>query len=262
MLIIYPHGLGDIILLTPALHALWISGEDVHVAVLKRFRDTEILEACPYATVYHVLPDPWNDCSRVKCREFGNDFAHTLKATPFWIWHNPHTHKIHYNFYALGLGRPPVAELHTHVYITEEHKLAALEWIDGADLTGKPFVFIHADTGMPGKTNAGGKKDFDPDVATQWAMNRWPDLSRAVVVGESFKKTSMPVPVQFAIMRHAGRRVLADSVFYHAAHAMDLRVHFAYFGRGQGVYDRVKPLHDVRETVWWTPMTLPVQQKS
>lgn len=260
ILIVYPHGLGDIILLTPTLFAM--RDREVHVAVLKRFDGTEILDACPYATPHYILSDPWNECSRASCRMIGNAFGHSIDAQPFWVWHNPHDHKILYNFRALGANVCGADDMHTHVYITPQHQNDALEWIDGADLAGKPFVFIHADTGMPGKTNVGGKKDFNSVIASSWAMNRWPDLRRSVVVGESFKKTSMPLPVQFAIMRHAGRRVLADSVFYHAAHAMDLCVDFAYFGRGKGVYERVRPLHDSMEYVSWTPMTLPAQQPS
>lgn len=247
-LIIYPHGLGDIILLTPALSAL--RDQEIHVAVLKRFAGTEILDACPYAKVHYVLPDPWNDCGTVECRAAGVTFAKTLKAEPVWIWHRTGKHKITENCISLNV----VGDLHTHVYISDYHRDLGADWLRYRGLIDSSFVFIHADTGMPGKTNAGGKKDFSANHAINRSLQRWPELRHAVVVGESFGKESMPVPAQFVIMGYAARRILADSVFYHAAHAMRLPVDFAYFGRGKKVYDRVKPLHEVQETVSWTPM--------
>ena len=50
-------------------------------------------------------------------------------------------------------------------------------------------------------------------------------------------------------MRRAKAVCVPDSVFYHACHAINKDVDFAYFGRGKGIWQRVKPLHNVNENV-------------
>ena len=54
-LIVYPHGIGDIILATPALRAL---KEKVGFMMLNRLVSSEILTHCPYVEKVYGCPDP------------------------------------------------------------------------------------------------------------------------------------------------------------------------------------------------------------
>jgi len=50
-------------------------------------------------------------------------------------------------------------------------------------------------------------------------------------------------------MELASEIYVIDSAFYHAAHALGKDVDLAYFNRGKEVYDRVRPLHTVKEKI-------------
>ena len=43
--------------------------------------------------------------------------------------------------------------------------------------------------------------------------------------------------------------ILFNYALYHIAHALDLKVDLAYFQRGNGVWDVVRPLHSNNETI-------------
>lgn len=239
-LIIYPHGLGDIILLTPALRAL--AGERPHVAILKRFEGTGILDLCPHiGGAHHVLPDPWNDHGGQRwCLATGVNLAKELGLDAVWIWHRPGKHKIKENMFFLGVAN---GDYRTEVYLdpTDEHRQA-----------GGDYGFLHCKTGMPGLSTAAPKKDFDSDAGRRWLLGH--GCKTVVEVGVEMP-LSLRMSMQFLVMNGAARVCLADSVFYHACHAMGKTVDFAYFGRGADVHKVVRPLHDYKELVSWTPPT-------
>lgn len=244
MLILYPHGLGDIILLTPVLREL--ADDSVHVAVLRRFKGTQILDACPWIDgIHYVLPDPWNDTTRIGCRHWGERYAKDLGQTPVWIWHPPEMHKILYNAHALDVN---LVNFQTEIWIGEEDRRRADLWLHGR--IEEPYGFLHSATGMPGLSTAAAKKDFQSGLGYRWLRKQ--GVRDVVEVGVSYPKASMPMPVQFEIMWRAQTLCVADSVFYHAAHALNKQVDLAYFGRGKGVHRRVRPLHDAKEYVVWT----------
>lgn len=243
-LIIYPHGLGDIILLTPALRAL--AGKGYHVAMLKRFAGTEILDYCPYiepGCCHYVLPDPWNNPGgRNATKAAGCKLARELKMTPTWVWHLPGKHKIHENFRQLGTVSQ---NLQTEFWWTRQHMAQATDFLS---LHRYWIGFLHCSTGMPGLSTAAPKKDFPSEVGRAWLLRC--GCAGVVEVGVEMEM-SLPMPTQFLIMKAAHMVCLADSVFYHACHAMNKDVDFAYFGRGKGVWERVRPLHDHMEVVSW-----------
>ena len=243
-LIIYPHGLGDIILLTPALRAL--QGQGLHVAVLKRFAGTEILDACPYIdAVHYALPDPWNDgCGRNGTKAAGDKLAQQLNLKSVWIWHRPGHHKIHENFRSLGISGN--TDYQTTFWLAAWHQDQATAWLNGRHNYG----FLHCATGMPGLSTAAVKKDFPSELGREWLLQH--GCGDVIEVGVDYDKKALPMPVQFEIMQRAVKVCLADSVFYHACHAMGKSVDFCYFGRGEGVWKRVRPLCGVsQETVSW-----------
>ena len=241
-LIIYPHGLGDIIMLTPALRAL--TGEMPHVAILERFAGTGILDHCPHiGGCHHKLPDPWNSSGgRRGCRQAGEKLARFLGLEPVWIWHRSGHHKIKENMHFLNVAS---TDYQTEVYLDPADR----QWTH----SGGRYGFLHCKTGMPGLSTAAAKKDFDSDAGRRWLLGN--GCERVEEVGVEVA-TDLPMSVQFAIMNSAEKVCLADSVFYHACHAMGKRVDFAYFGRGMRVHAEVRPLHTDNEMVSVTPPEL------
>ena len=68
ILIIYPHGLGDCLMLTPSLRTYYKKyGVKLSVAILQRFESSKIFANNPYVDkVFPVLKDAWNDFSSVE----------------------------------------------------------------------------------------------------------------------------------------------------------------------------------------------------
>ena len=243
-LIIYPHGLGDIILLTPALREFVKSGhKKPSVAVMKRFAGSGILDGCPWIdNCYYALPDPWNDeGGRNRCKQIGISFATNCNLLPLWIWHPSHVHKIIYNFKMLGISSP--ADPRTEIYITDFHRSI----VDKMPLPDR-FGFIQTTTGVKGLTDIAHIKDLPPGFGRRWIEEKQ-GIRDTVEVGVTFSYDEYAIPIQFEIMRRSSAVCLPDSVFYHACHAMGKSVDFAYFGGGKLIYDTVKPLFPAKENV-------------
>ena len=215
--------------------------ERPHVAILERFDGTGILDHCPHiGGVHHTLPDPWNTRGgRQGCKAAGVKLARHLGLDPIWIWHRPNKHKIKENMYNLGVAS---TNYRTEVYLDP----ADMRWTH----SGGRYGFLHCKTGMPGLSTAAAKKDFDSTAGRRWLLNNGCERVKEVGVEVSM---DLPMSVQFAIMHAAEKVCLADSVFYHACHAMGKRVDFAYFGRGLDVHTVVMPLHNNNERVCTTP---------
>ena len=74
-------------------------------------------------------------------------------------------------------------------------------------------------------------------------------MNKFIEIGVDYDALEHNINVQFEIMRNASAVCVPDSVFYHACHAIGKTVDFAYFGRGKGVYDRVKHIVSSEEKV-------------
>jgi hypothetical protein len=241
-MIVYPHGLGDCILATPALRQLKAQGYHIGFATLERFRSASLFDHNPNVDDLFYTQDAWND--------FGGDFDKGFAAVfrdctkqvvdlgydrVIPVRHSPSGSKILDTAKSVNVDLPDV---HTEVYITAED-----ERIADTFKPGVPYGFVHTHTGVPAK-------DFPDGWGGKYIADKW-GISRTVEVGSDFKYDEIPIGAQFAILRDAERVVVPDSVFFHAACAMDKRVDLAYFAKGKGVYDRVKPLHAVEHNVIW-----------
>ncbi len=252
VLIIYPHGLGDLIMLTPALRAYFnTTGKKVSVAILKRFRGCGLLDNCPYIEDILYVGDPWNESSRAGVRREGRALAKRRGLRPLWVWHPPGEHKIVYNLVVMGVE--PFDGYNTEIYISTADRQHAESWLIDHGFVGD-YGFVQTSTGVRGKTNAGEKKDLKPGWGASYMRKH--GLKQVVEIGVDFQYDEMPLPAQFAIMSCAKRICLPDSVFYHAACAINKKVDLVFFGRGKGVYERVHPMHDVQEQVVWSLPTL------
>jgi len=127
--------------------------------------------------------------------------------------------------------------IHTEVYISNEDREKALPYIKY-----DRYGFVQTHTGVPKKDLPVG---FGKIMLENYGLP-------CVEVGVDFGFEDININVQFAIMEKAEKVIVPDSVFYHACGALDKTVDFAYFARGKSVYDRVKPLHEVKQNIVYT----------
>jgi len=245
VLVIYPHGLGDCVLLTPALREYYNkNGHQLSVATLERFRSAEFFDHNPYVKQVYYTKDAWLDYpnSQVGFNTVYNDWKTYAREQGLrgvvMPMHSTPTSKIILNFKYLGipLDANPVTELYT----TPEDGDAADKII--AKLVGDaPFGFVQTNTGVP-------SKDLPADYGRTWLKDQR-GLENIIEIGKEIGALDYNINIQFEILRRAAAVCIPDSVFYHACHAMNKPIDLVYFGRGEGIYDRVRPLHEVKENV-------------
>ena len=245
MLICYPHGLGDCILLTPALREFYFStGKKASVSTLERFKSAKFFNSNPYIDKICYTKDAWNDYPNfdIGCREVHKACADFAKnndiETITFPQHKSYKEKILSNYVDIGLRNAinPATELYT----TSEEASAATELIEKL-VNGNRFGFIQTSTGVPAK-------DLPSGYGRKWlSKNR--GLSNFIEIGVDYDGLSMSIGTQFEIMRRSAAVCLPDSVFYHACGAMNKPVDFVFFAKGKSVYDRVKPLHSTKQNV-------------
>jgi len=241
VLIVYPHGLGDCILATPAIREYKKqTGNFIGFATLERFRSAELFKNNPYVDEIIYTKDAWNDW---ECYEEGREevlkhchlYAKDNKYDKVvYIQHSPTGSKILDCFAALGI-QPAIDKaslFHTEVYLTGKDYESADLIIRNRNKHG----FIHSETGVP-------NKDLPRGYGVKWIakhFGRIPWYEPVMVT---------PITKAFALLKQSTTVVVTDSVYYHAAGAMDKDVDLAYFARGPAVYNRVKPLHPVKQNI-------------
>ena len=137
---------------------------------------------------------------------------------------------------ALDVEAEVLASNHTEVFISDADRELA-----EAAMPKKPYGFVHSRTGVKAKNL--------PDGWGKAWLKRTFGLNAIVEVGVELPEASMPITAQFEIMRNAAAVCVADSVFYHAACALDRRVDLVYFAKGSKVWKRVHAMHPVKECV-------------
>ena len=235
-LIVYPHGLGDCILATPAIRQYKKqTGDFIGFATLERFRSAELFKNNSYVDEVIYTKDAWNDYRTFDvgvrdvaayCDRYAKDNYYDQTIT---ISHSPAGNKILDCFEALDLEG--AFDFHTEVYLTDEDH----EWAE-KKIHGREFGFIHSKTGVE-------NKDLPKGYGHKWITREFPGLPRFEV------DMVHPITRGFALLKQASAVVVTDSVYYHAAGAMDVDVDLAYFARGINVYNRVKPMHRVNQNI-------------
>jgi len=137
LLVVYPHGLGDHVLLTPALRKYSKLHPDtkITIASLSRFgpKVEQLLGGLPYIHSFLPdLPDPWND---FKSYEEGIKFIKQRIVYNFigkfdevkLILHKPREgflhHKIFRTAFELGVSFDSIDELATELAVDDEYLL-------------------------------------------------------------------------------------------------------------------------------------------
>lgn len=245
ILVVYPHGLGDCVLLTPTLREYYKkTGEKLHIATLERFRGAEFFDNNPYVDQIFYTKDAWHDYpnSQVGFQSIYNDWKSMAKEKSFrgvvMPIHSEPINKILLNFRFLGITATD--QYQTELYTTAEDISIARSVIE-EKVGSEPFGFIQTSTGVP-------SKDLPQGYGRRWLLNNC-GLEKVIEIGQEIDSLEYNINVQFEILRRAAAVCIPDSVFYHACHAINKEVDFVYFGRGKTIYDRVRPLHEAIENV-------------
>lgn len=245
ILIVYPHGLGDCILLTPTLREYTKErGHKLHVAILERFRSSEIFDHCPYVDKIFYTKDAWHDYpnQHIGFRSLAAEWKQKAIANNFkglvMPMHDTPENKILLNLKALGLSTTKNPQ--TEIFTSEEDVTSAAQIIK--DTVGdNKFGFIQTHAGL-------STKDLPDQFGRNWLREN-KGLEHFIEIGKEIDAFQYNINIQFEILKKSTAVCLTDSVFYHACHALNKPVDYAYFARGKQVYDRVRPLHEVQEHI-------------
>jgi hypothetical protein len=203
--------------------------------MLERFRSAELFKNNPYVDEVIYTEDAWNDFS-----DFREGFRTVLDRCVEYAHKNEYDNTIPINHSSAGskildcftaLDIPHNDDLHTEVYLTDEDH----EWVKKR-IRGRDFGFIHSETGVPAKNLPDG-------YGLSWIKKEFAGLPCFEI------DRVHPITRGFALLKQASVVVVTDSVYYHAAGAMDKDIDLAYFARGIGVYNRVRPLHPVNQNI-------------
>ena len=245
LLILYPHGLGDCILLTPAIREFFnATGHKVHIATLQRFKSAMFFDNNPYVDKIFYTKDAWHDYSnsQIGFSELYKEWKQVAKDNNFggivMPMHSIPESKIEVNLRHLGVNNPE--NYKTEIHPTQKDIEQAIKIINKIT-KGEPFGFVQTSTGVK-------QKDLPDGYGEKWLREN-KGLEVFIEVGKHFSALDYNINVQFEILRRASAVCVPDSVFYHACHAMGKTVDLAYFGRGKAVYERVKHIISSEEKV-------------
>jgi len=245
-LICYPHGLGDCVLLTPALREFFfMTGNKCSVATLERFRSAKLFDNNPYIDEIFYTKDAWNDFENenigfrsvydtcIQIAQNSKNYTHVILPR-----HKSHQLKILSNFQDIGIINPvnPTAEIYTETYDVE-----MASKVISSCVGDNRFGFVQTTTGVP-------KKDLPEGYGRAW-LKKNRGLEHVIEVGVDFDSFNFSINTQFEIMRRASAVCIPDSVFYHACGAIHKPVDFVYFSRGQQIYNAVRPIQNELQNI-------------
>ena len=249
-LILYWHGLGDVIMLTPHLRHLYQKGYKIDLMCRIQVVESHLLDSCPYIDKLIEVENPWelvsgklrspagfrkqanvNIAQFEKLRKNYDWSGVSLHERPFL-----QSHKIDMTSHELGLE---IEDKKLEVFIPKSAEQEAKKYIDG------DFIFIHT---MP-KPHIYHAWD-----ATQWIRENLPPLKTINTGwGADHFMAFDDINTAFAIMQRARYRVLSSSVFVHACEAMGCTIDVINYGRlDRKVWplNQSKVLHIREESKW------------
>jgi len=238
-LILYWHGLGDVIMLTPHLRHLYNKGYKVDLMCRSAVKVSKLLDACPYVDRLIEVTNPWRSKmgftpqAAMNIERFNN-----LCGGYDWAGMSSHNvkeyrayHKIDMTSAELGLE---IKDKKLEVFISKEAEQQALDYGD------EEFIFCHADV---------ENHPYNSWDAAQWMAENLPTTKIVDRISPIFDD----INAEFALARRAKYRVLSDSVFAHACNAMGVVVDVINYGRSDRKVwplDQSKVLHIREEGKW------------
>ena len=244
-LILYWHGLGDVVLLTPHLRHLYKQGYMIDLMCRPQVRQSKLLDACPYINKLIDVPNPWE-------ASLGFDFQadsnmtrfHALKDKYDWSGASPHQrpfkqyYKLDITSYELGID---LEDKHMEVFISEEAEAEAKAWVD--EFVGD-YIFVHRISEF---------HEYHSWDCRDWVKENLP--ATTIVYSDIDGKIVRfdDINTIFAIARNAKHRVLISSVFVSACEAMSCTIDAINYGqpdRKLWPLDQHKVLHIREQGVW------------
>jgi len=223
-LILYWHGLGDIILLTPHLRYLYNEGYIVDLMCMPQTRKSHLLDDCPYVNKLIDVPNVWKSPLGFdgQVRKNVEYFEHLRKHYD-WSGKSCHigiggTNKIDFTSMELGLDIP---DRKLEVFIPNDVEEYVLDYINTKYKNG--YIFIH--------TYIYEHQYHDWD-ASDWIKTNLPNLP---IIDTGYKGEYYlwheNINATFVLLREARHRVLSSSVMVHACDAMNAPIDIVNYGR-------------------------------
>ncbi len=223
-IILYWHGLGDVIMLTPMLRYFFQHGHPVHLMCRPEVSSSNLLGNCPYVEKLIHVDNPWQS-------GFGFEWQKQINITLFEQLSKNydlsfcflHEHiidgcKIATNWKECGII-PDDNRL--EVFISPETEARAMDLI----ASRYPGGYIHRHTEIEFHET----HNWD---CTDWIKKHLPDLP-VVDTGlcGDYYCADPDINFSFVLAREARHRVLSSSVFVHACEAMGVDMDVINYGR-------------------------------
>ena len=239
-LILYWHGLGDVIILTPCLRHLYSEGYIVDLMCRPEVRISKLLDECPYVKKFIDVPNPWqsklgfNPQAKLNIERF-----QSMRKDYDWAGISPH--RLHKKIKGINKVDMTSQELGLNIK-DKDLEVFIPSTIDNSIENG--YIFVHRFCEWhPSHT-------WDPD---QWIKENLPQLD--IIYTDDSRRPKMydNINEAFLLARQAQHRVLASSVFVHACDAMDCTIDAINYGRPDRkvwLLDQSRVLH-IREKGKW-----------
>jgi hypothetical protein len=241
ILIVFPHGIGDAVMATPAFRALRRKYADaqIDIAVQPLLSSSGFLNHCPYLNTIYTIHNPWCSANYEEgisiVREQVDQLVDLNQYDEVkWVYHHQEKQsKLHKVFLtAKELGVDIGDDTGYEVFLTDEQNMEAMSWLRTRNCSLGNYAFVHIFS-----------SDLRKNISTMEARNLLPTFyqKQAVIVGESFDISEYPVNFAISLLKHAGFTLLVDSVFVHCSDALgkDIDIHIT----NQAIMETNHPLH-------------------
>lgn len=241
-LLLFWHGLGDVITLTPHLRYLYNQGYKTDLMCRASVRESKLLDACPYVDKLIIVDNPWRSKLGFHRQSQVNlDFFSKLKKDYEWAGASPHRkpfarcYKWDTTSVELGLD---VKDVRVEVFIPQSSEEEAIKFVDG------DYIFVHR------LSEYHPVHTWEP---TDWVKANLPPFKIVYTdVGAKIRSFNN-INTMFVIARRAKHRVLLSSVFVTACDAMGCVIDAINYGapdRKLWPLDQSRVLH-IRESGKW-----------
>lgn len=223
-LILYWHGLGDVIMLTPILRHLHQRGYKTHLMCRPEVHSSNLLGDCPYVNLLIYVSNPWQSDIGFDCQsEINISMFKDLYRDYDWSACCFHKYikqgcKIATNWHECGLT-PDNDKL--EVFIPPNIEAKAMKLISFHYPKG--YIYKHTQIEFHETHN------WD---CTNWMKKHLPNLPIVDTgLGGNYYCADPDINFSFVLAREATHRVLSSSVFVHACEAMGVKMDVINYGR-------------------------------
>lgn len=224
VIILYWHGLGDVIMLTPMLRYFFQHGYLVHLMCRPEVGYSNLLGNCPYVEKLIYVTNPWRSsigfekqkqANITKFKQLSKNYDLSVSCLHERIFQDC---KIYTNWKECGLI-PDDNRLEVFIPLDTETK--AMNLI----ASRYPNGYIHQHTQIEFHTT----HNWD---CTNWIKKHLPDLPVIDTgLGGNYYCADSDINFSFVLAREARYRILSSSVFVHACDAMNAKIDVINYGR-------------------------------